>query len=129
MNFTNCIFHFDNENSSCYVFKTKCSVRLIFDHCQFIKCPIIKTNHKMHSLQFTYNVVDSANRMIIFINYLEFELNIKSNVFKNNNNLISSEFITLKHDLVEIELINNSFSDISSDKSFYVFLLFYILRE
>lgn len=112
-NFTNCSFLFDLDCFSCCVYEADFSGNALFDHCEFSKCSVANIAHRIDSFEFTSNIVTSSLQQIIFINNLKRKLTISFNIFKNSI-LNDTNFITLIHNINEIELFNNTFSNFSA---------------
>lgn len=120
--FYGCNFTFSNSLQSYRILEIG-SHKAIFDHCRFVKCggnTINKSNYlsedsigddTIRIFQFTNNYVTSNNGNFINATKMRNKPNISNNTFEKitiNNNFL----IYISHNLEQIELINNSFSNI-----------------
>ncbi len=95
-----------------------------FDHCTFTRPvgDLIKiepdNDKKSGTFVFTNNIVQNNEKEIIYANNIDHKPIINNNIFQNIV-MKSGYLITLKHTVDEIELINNTYSQITTNTGKY----------
>lgn len=113
----NCVFYNDenNEGSKVCNFKT---ARVNFNECTFTRPArdMIRITHNWlvnGQFKFTNNIVQNGKRQFIMAQQMRSEPVIQNNVFQNID-MISGYLISFINQLSKIELINNTFSSITT---------------
>ena len=116
--FYECNFTYSNSSQSYRILDIN-SNKAKLDHCRFINCgenTIYLSKYSTQddingTFQFTNNYVTSNNGNFINVTKMSIKPIINNNIFENTT--IKNNFlIYISHNLNQIELINNSFSNI-----------------